>query len=158
MIILIGIVILLAIIAGGYYWWQKNQAGQPWIPCDSLKNIPSAQYAPENVRTRFLECFPERATSSESSGQTPCETLKAIPSADYAPENVRARFLECFPERATSPNPKPVIPTPGASSAPAAQEQGGLTCDELKDMTAAQAQFAPPDVREKFLECFPERK
>lgn len=114
-IILIGIVILLAIIAGGYYWWQKRQAGQPLFQttCDSLKNIPSAQYAPENVRARFLECFPERVASSNPATPTPgttpvpaaqeqgptCDELKTILSAQYAPPAVRDKFLKCFPER-----------------------------------------------------------
>jgi len=103
--ILIIIIILLVVIVGGYYWWQRSQAGQLsfLIPCDSLKSIPSAQYAPENVRARFLECFPERVTSTVPSSPTEqgptCEQLKAIPSAQYAPSDVRDKFLKCFPER-----------------------------------------------------------
>jgi len=108
---------LLAAIIGGYYWWQKHQT-----------------------------IIPE-------TGKVSCETLKDIPSVDYAPENMKQRFSECFPERAASSNP--ATPTPGTTSAPTTQEQGP-TCDELKAIPSAQ--HAPPDVRDKFLKCFPERK
>ena len=104
--ILIIAIALLSAIVGGYYWWQKHQTIIPEVgevPCATLKDIPSADYAPENIRRRFLECFPERATSTvpltpTEQGPT-CEQLKAIPSAQYAPANVRDKFLECFPER-----------------------------------------------------------
>lgn len=125
LIILASIVILFAIIAGGYYWWQKRQT---IIPSDYRNLVPEAE-------------------------KVLCETLKDIPSVDYAPQDVRERFLECFPERATSP--KPATSTPGATSAPSIQEQGP-TCEQLK--TIPSAQYAPPDVRDKFLKCFPERK
>jgi len=100
------VIALLIAMVGGYYWWQKNQTiiletGQ--APCETLKDIPSADYAPKNVRQRFLECFPERVTSTVPSAPTEqgptCEQLKAIPSAQYAPTNVRDKFLECFPKR-----------------------------------------------------------
>lgn len=114
------IIILLVVVIGGYFWWQKNQTIIPsgyknLAPCETLKDIPSADYAPQDVRERFLECFPERATSATPSApnipsappateipaeQGPtCDELKAIPSAQYAPTNVRDKFLECFPGR-----------------------------------------------------------
>ncbi|MDO8743352.1 MAG: hypothetical protein Q7J30_02255 [Candidatus Azambacteria bacterium] len=117
-VILIIIIILLVVIIGGYFWWQKNQTIIPESGkalCDSLKDIPSVDFAPENVKQRFLECFPERAMSAVPSApnipSTPpaaeipteqepaCEQLKDIPSAQYAPPNVRDKFLKCFPER-----------------------------------------------------------
>ncbi len=93
-------------MVGGYYWWQKYQTiilEMRQVSCETLKDIPSVEYAPENVRQRFLECFPERTTSivpSAPAEQGPtCDELKAIPSAQYAPPNVRDKFLKCFPER-----------------------------------------------------------
>ena len=121
------IIIFLVVIIGGYYWWQKNQTIIP----SGYKNL-----APET-------------------GKAPCETLKDIPSVDYAPQDVRERFLECFPERATSAVPSvPNVPsTPPAAKIPAEQ---GPTCEQFKAIPSAQ--YAPTNVRDKFLECFPERK
>ena len=112
------IIIILVVVIGGYFWWQKNQVITPEVgkaPCETLKDIPSADYAPQDVRERFLECFPERATSTVPStlnvpssppaaeipteqGPT-CEQLKVIPSVQYAPPDARDKFLKCFPER-----------------------------------------------------------
>jgi len=113
------IIILLLVIIGGYFSWQKNQ------------------------------------TTTLETGKAPCDTLKDIPSVDFAPENVKQRFLECFPKRATSTVPTaPNVPTaPPAAEIPAEQ---GPTCEQLKAIPSAQ--YAPPDARDKFLKCFPERK
>lgn len=121
------IIILFVVIIGGYFWWQKNQTIIP----SGYKNL-----APE-------------------AGKAPCETLKDIPSVDFAPENVRQRFLECFPERATSTVPStPIIPSaPPAAEIPTEQ---GPTCEQLKAIPSVQ--YAPLDARDKFLECFPDRK
>ena len=88
-------------------------------------------------------------------GKAPCETFKDIPSADYAPQDVRERFLECFPERATStvPSTLNVPSSPPAAEIPTEQ---GPTCEQLKVIPSVQ--YAPPDARDKFLKCFPERK
>lgn len=112
------IIILLVVVIGGYFWWQKNKTITLEVgkaPCETLKDIPSADYAPQDIRGRFLECFPERATSTvptapnvptappateipAEQGPT-CEQLKAIPSAQYAPPDAQDKFSECFPER-----------------------------------------------------------
>lgn len=82
--------------------------------CDSLAAIPSVDVAPENVRARFVECFPDRngqapapavvpAASANANVPPPagpdCGQLQAIPSSQYAPADVRDAFKRCFPER-----------------------------------------------------------
>ena len=61
------IMILLVVIVGGYCWRQKNQtiiSKTEKVSCETLKDILSVSFSPENVRQRFLECFPERTTST----------------------------------------------------------------------------------------------
>jgi len=117
----------LALASAGYYWWQKREAGQPSlslkeanISCESLKNIPSVEYAPAEVKEQFIKCFPDRVGGVTSPVSVPsgvsgapvkgtspsleaspssCDPFAAMPSAQYCSavpdSNGRALCEQC---------------------------------------------------------------
>ena len=108
--------ILLVVIVGGYCWRQKNQtiiSKTEKVSCETLKDILSVSFSPENVRQRFLECFPERTTSaiplSPNASSVPpateipteqgptCDELGVISLVQYTPPDVRDKFFRVFP-------------------------------------------------------------
>ena len=98
-IIVIIIGVILALASAGYYWWQKREAGQPSlslkeanISCESLKNIPSVEYAPAEVKEQFIKCFPDRVggvTSPVSvpSGVSGAPVKGTSPSLEASPSS-----------------------------------------------------------------------